>query len=76
MDKIVRFFLLKLGQKPYFFYTCLAAISSFANIDGNVTFLLNDLDTNFFSKWCGYTLRGLEGVFLIHPNNKLYKSLP
>ena len=41
-DKIVRIFVLKLAQK-YFLYTSLAAIiSSFANIDEPVTFLLDD----------------------------------
>ena len=43
MDNLVRFFLLKLAPKTMFFYTSLAAISSFANIDGPVAFLLYNL---------------------------------
>ena len=46
MDKIVRIFLLKLAQKPYFLHIP-GAISSFANIDGPVTFLLFDLECLF-----------------------------
>ena len=40
MDKIVKHFLLKLAHN-YVFYTSLAAISSFSNIAGSVTFLVD-----------------------------------
>ena len=43
MVKIVRIFLLKLAQNHGFTHHVLAAITSFANIDGHVTFLIYDL---------------------------------
>ena len=48
MDKVVRIVLLKKPKTPVL-YTSLAAISSFANIDGPVTFLVYDLECYFFN---------------------------
>ena len=48
MDKISDF-LLKLTEN-YVFYTSLAAISSFANINGPVTFCYVTYNANFFFK--------------------------
>ena len=48
MDKVVRIVLLKKPKTPVL-YTSLAAISSFANIDGPVTFLVYDLEYYFFN---------------------------
>ena len=44
MDKIVRFVSPKNSPKTMLHYTFQAVISSFANIDGPVTFLLYDLE--------------------------------
>ena len=49
MDKLDRMFLLKSGQKYYFFRISLTAVSSFAKIDRTVIILPYDLECYFFN---------------------------
>ena len=58
MKKNSPIFYPKINPKTMFFYTSLDAISSFANIDGPVAFLLYDLECYFFLKW-----RGIYNLF-------------